>query len=60
MYVFNSTSGLLGVHAYWFCPETEVMAPSVEGVIENAACTTSRETERENVSTNEPSVGTSF
>ncbi len=40
--------------------EIAVISPSVSGMIEKAAFTTSRETERVNAITKLPSVGTSF
>src|SRR5260370_4283378 len=60
VYLVSSVSGLVGVHAYSVRPDTDVIAPSVVGVIENAALIVSIETERENLRTKLPSVGTSF
>src|SRR5260370_23138198 len=60
VYLVSSVSDMVWVDAYSVRPDNDVIAPSVVGVIENAALIVSIETERENLRTKLPSVGTSF
>src|SRR5260370_15677973 len=60
VYLVSSVSDMVWVDAYSVRPDNDVIAPSVVGVIANAALIVSIETERENLRTKLPSVGTSF